>query len=404
MRILHLISQYPSKTGSGVYLSELYKNFKLLDYEQKVFCCMNSDDLIETNFEDFETLKFKDGNLNFPVVGMSDIMPYETSLFKDLTQEKLEIYINSFKEVIYKIYNDFKPDVIFSNHLYIMTSVVGQLNLPCKIFGFCHGTCLRQLYKNDLHRDFVIKGIKKLDGIFSLSKLQKEEIFDIFHFDINKIYVIGGGYDSEFYYKKEHKILNYNDELKIIYAGKFSRAKGVIYLLKAFDRLKDKYNLKLFLAGSGVGQEGQEIVEYANSLGDKVELYGYMKMNEISDLFRKCDIFAMPSFYEGLSLVTIEAMACGLNVVTNRLENLLNFVGKNVYETEYMEIVDLPELYDTDKIKEEDVENHISNWVLHLEKQILNTYNNNFISDEVCSRISEISWNSIVKSIINSIN
>lgn len=404
MKILHLISQYPSKTGSGVYLTQVYKNFKILGYEQKVFCCMNSDDLVETNFDDIEILKFKEGSIDFPVVGMSDIMPYESFLFRNLTGDKLNIYINELKDKISQIYESYKPDVIFSNHLYIMTSIVSQLDLPCKVFGFCHGTCLRQLYKNDLHKDFVVKGIKKLDGIFALSHLQKDEILDIFGFDSNKVYVIGGGYDSEFYYKKDYIKHKFNDKLRIIYAGKFSRAKGVIYLLKAFNVLKDNYNVDLVLAGSGVGEEAEEILNFANTLGERVELHGYMKMSEIGDLFRSCDIFAMSSLYEGLSLVTIEAMACGLNVVTNRLENLLNFVGEKVYNSSYMEIVDLPDLVDTDKLKEEDEEGHINNWVEYLEKQIINTYNNNYISDDVYERISEISWKSIIKSIINNIN
>lgn len=401
MKILHLSSQYPSKTGSGIYLSEVYKNLRRLGYTQKVLCSMNSDDIVDTIFDDVEILKFKSDKLKFPVVGMSDIMPYESFLFRDLKDNLLEEYISCFREKIIEVYNDFKPDIIFTNHLYIMSSIVGSLNLDCKVYGFCHGTCLRQLYKNDVHRDIVKEGIKNLDGIFSLSHLQKEEIVEVFSFDRDRIYVIGGGYDSEYYYRKEYHRLNREDELRIIYAGKFSKAKGVIYLLKAFERIKDKYNVKLVIAGSGTGVEVEEILSYAQNLGESVEVLGYMSMKDISDLFRTCHIFAMPSLYEGLSLVTIEAMACGLNVVVNKLDNLLNFVGKTVSETSYMEIVDLPELVDTDKIRHKDEEKHILNWERHLEKQILNTYNNEFISDKVYARISSLSWNSIVNNIVD---
>lgn len=403
MKILHLISQYPSKTGSGIYLSQLYKHFDLLGYEQFVLCSMNEKDIIDVDFKNYDIVKFNSDNLNFPVVGMSDVMPYESFLFKNLVGEKLDKYIDVFKEKIIQVYNSFKPDAIFTNHLYIMSSIVASLNLNCKVYGFCHGTCLRQLYKNEVHRDFVIDGVKKLNGIFCLSENQKEEIIETFSYSKDNIFVIGGGYDSEFYHKKKYKILNKNDELKIIYAGKFSKSKGVIYLLKAFDLLKDKYNIKLVLAGAGTGKEANEILNFLEKIKDRVELYGYMSTNEIANLFRSCDIFAMPSLYEGLSLVTIEAMACGLNVVTNRLENLLNFVGEKVYNSSSMEIVDLPELYDTDKIKTEDEEQHILNWKNHLELQIKNTYDNNYIDDYVYSRILEISWRSIVENILKTI-
>ena len=65
MKVLHLISQYPSKTGSGIYLTEVYKNLKKMNFIQKVVCCMNEDDIIETNFDDYEIIKFKTNDIPF---------------------------------------------------------------------------------------------------------------------------------------------------------------------------------------------------------------------------------------------------------------------------------------------------------------------------------------------------
>ena len=260
MKILHLISQYPSKTGSGIYLSEVYKNFKAMNFTQKVLCAMNEDDIVEVNFDDFEIVKFKSDELPFPVVGMSDVMPYESFLFSNLTGENLERYINVFTSKILNIVENFKPDIIFTNHLYIMTSIVGSLDLKCKVFAFCHGTDLRQLYKNDIHKKFICDNIPKLNGIFCLSGKQKEEIINVFNYNKDKTY------------SKDAKI-------RLIYAGKFSRAKGIIYLLKAFEMVKDKYNVELILAGSGTGEEYDEIINYSKKLADKVKLYGYMNMN-----------------------------------------------------------------------------------------------------------------------------
>ena len=157
MKILHLISQYPSKTGSGIYLTEVYKNFKSMNFTQKVLCAMNEDDIIKVNFDDYEIIKFKSKDLSFPVVGMSDVMPYESFLFSNLVNEKLEEYIKVFTNKITKIVNGFNPDIIFTNHLYIMSSIVASLNLSCKVFAFCHGTDLRQLYKNNIHKKLICK-------------------------------------------------------------------------------------------------------------------------------------------------------------------------------------------------------------------------------------------------------
>ena len=200
--------------------------------------------------------------------------------------------------------------------------------------------------------------------------------------------------------KKENKKYSENSKLKLIYAGKFSRAKGVIYLLKAFEKIKDKYNIELILAGSGTGEEYEEIISYSNKLSDYVKLYGYMTMKEISDLFRACDIFVMPSFYEGLSLVTIEAMACGLKVVMNELENFINFVGEDIVKSKNIEFVKMPILYDTDKIVETEVEDYIERLSKALENQINNLYKNNF-EDDFYENIAKFSWENICNNIKN---
>ena len=400
MKILHLISQYPSKTGSGIYLTEVYKNFKAMNYTQKVICAMNSDDIIEVNFDDVEIIKFKSNELPFPVVGMSDVMPYESFIFSNLTEDKLEKYIEVFRNKIIKTVKEFNPDIIFTNHLYIMTSIVASLNLNCKIFAFCHGTDLRQLYKNDVHKELICNNIPKLDGIFCLSEKQKGEIVEVFNFNKDKVYVIGGGYDLEFYYDDKEKIYDRNSKIKLIYAGKFSRAKGIIYLLKAFEKIKDKYNVELILAGNGTGEEYKEIIKFSEKLSDKVKLYGYMSKKEISDLFRSCDIFIMPSFYEGLSLVTIEAIACGLKVVMNELENFIDFVGDDIVKSRNIEFVKMPKLYDTDKIEKNDVEDYIERLSISLENQINNLYNNNFERDFTI-KITKFSWGNITNNIKN---
>lgn len=400
MKILHLISQYPSKTGSGIYLTEVYKNFKSMNFTQKVLCAMNEDDIIKVNFDDYEIIKFKSKDLSFPVVGMSDVMPYESFLFSNLVNEKLEEYIKVFTNKITKIVNEFNPDIIFTNHLYIMSSIVASLNSSCKVFAFCHGTDLRQLYKNNIHKKLICKNIPKVDGIFCLSEKQKEEIIEVFEYNKDKVYVIGGGYDLEFYYRGEDKIYNKNSKLKLIYAGKFSRAKGVIYLLKAFEKVKDKYNIELILAGSGTGEEYDEIISYSQKMSDKVKLYGYMDTQEIADLFRSCDIFVMPSFYEGLSLVTIEAMACDLKVVMNKLENFMDFVGDDIINSKNIEFVKMPKLFDSDKVVKEEVNDYIQRLSLALENQINNLYNNNFEKD-FSYKIIQFSWENICNNIKN---
>lgn len=398
MKILHLISQYPSKTGSGVYLSRVYKYFKKKGYDQRVLCGMNADDIVETEFDRIDIIKFKGRDISFPVVGMSDVMPYESSLVSQLYGERLEEYLTVMKLKISQIAEDFQPDVIFTNHLYLMSSVAANLDLPCKIYGFCHGTCLRQLHKNPLHRDYVHESIAKLDGIFCLSNKQREEIDIEFQYGREKTYVIGGGYDREFFFDESENQKFSKPVPRLIYAGKFSRAKGLIYVLHAFERLLKRYRLKLVLAGRGTGEEYEEIMDFIPHIKDNVEFYDYMPMKKLGELFRMCDIFIMPSFYEGLSLVSIEAMACGLRLVTTELENLIDFVGEEIMSQDYVEVVPMPELYNIDQIRPEAVNVHINNMERALEAQIIKVLEGR-TEGRVSDKVIKFGWDSIVDNI-----
>lgn len=78
-------------------------------------------------------------------------MPYNSFLFSELKGEKLDKYVELLKNKIKKVVNEFSPDIIFTNHLYIISSIVAQLELNCKVFAFCHGT----LFKATLQKFFA---------------------------------------------------------------------------------------------------------------------------------------------------------------------------------------------------------------------------------------------------------
>jgi hypothetical protein len=87
VRILHLLSQRPECTGSGIYLQNIidqaaaagHRNFLVagipLDSPPRLAC-------IDGEHCSFVT--FSGGDLPFPVPGMSDVMPYASSRFRDL--------------------------------------------------------------------------------------------------------------------------------------------------------------------------------------------------------------------------------------------------------------------------------------------------------------------------------
>ena len=119
MKILSVSAQKPDSTGSGVYLTELVKGFEKLGHEQAVLCGVTKEDKIELP----ESVKcypvyYKSEEMPFPVCGMSDEMPYESTRYCDMTEEMTEKYTETFLKKVSQIMEEFDADIILCHHLY----------------------------------------------------------------------------------------------------------------------------------------------------------------------------------------------------------------------------------------------------------------------------------------------
>ncbi|MGI8893140.1 MAG: glycosyltransferase, partial [Bacteroidia bacterium] len=66
----------------------------------------------------------------------------------------------------------------------------------------------------------------------------------------------------------------------------------------------------------------------SNSLGKNVILAGFIPENELSDHYKLGDLFVMPSQGEGFGIVYLEAMACGIPVLTGNKDGSKELVEK----------------------------------------------------------------------------
>jgi glycosyltransferase involved in cell wall biosynthesis len=114
-------------------------------------------------------------------------------------------------------------------------------------------------------------------------------------------------------------------------------------------------NFQLTLAGSGHGSDYDKIMALADACPFKTIFTGNLPQAELGQLMRKCRLFIIPSFYEGLSLVTMEALASGLWVVASEVPGIREWVGARLNESGIVEYVSLPSLRTADLPMEEDL-------------------------------------------------
>ncbi|EJE7236108.1 TPA: glycosyltransferase family 4 protein [Clostridium botulinum] len=401
-KILNILAQRPDKTGSGMYLQAIVKEADKNGYKQAVIAGISAKDKKVTfsskNPITFFPVIFETSNLPFPIVGMSDVMPYESTKYKDLSIDMLKKWELSFSSVIKKAIDEFNPDIIICHHLWILTSLVKELYPNKKIIAFCHGTDLRQFesFKNSTKSiskevlNYVIANCKNLEAVIVSHKDEKMKVIESYKIDENKVYIAGTGFNPDTFYINENKINS--NKIKIVYAGKLSYSKGVPFLINSINLIK-KYvnNIDLYLAGSGAGDETISIIKLCknNSCNFNINVLGSLSQKKLSDLFRECDILVLPSLYEGLPLVLIEAMACGLKIVCTELPGIKEWMGETINNSGIIEYIPMPKLKNIDTIVPEEISNFEHNLALFIEKQIKNDL---VINAKVKEAIESKSW------------
>lgn len=104
------------------------------------------------------------------------------------------------------------------------------------------------------------------------------------------------------------------DEYLIGHVGRFSYQKNHEYLLEIFSAIrKNRVKAKLLLVGEGDLKEA--VHEKAVQLEIEKDVIFYGTCNYVNELFQAMDIFVLPSRFEGLPIVGVEAQAAGLPVV-----------------------------------------------------------------------------------------
>ncbi|HCO19473.1 MAG TPA: glycosyl transferase family 1, partial [Tissierellales bacterium] len=225
MKLLHILFQYPGKTGSGIYVNNLIKEASKKGHTQGLLAASGPGlDYENDALEYLDIVRFEEGELDFPLPGMSDTMPYKSTRYRDMTILQVSIWKENFKAAIQRAVEEFQPDRILSHHLWLGSALKAELGLGDKTMAICHSTDLRQYMQNPGYRKYVREGCGKLSRILSLNRVQKEEISNLYGIPKDRITVIGGGFDTDIFNPAGR--IDRNRVPELIYAGKLSHAKG----------------------------------------------------------------------------------------------------------------------------------------------------------------------------------
>ncbi len=357
MKILSITAQKPHSTGSGTYLTELVRSFERMGHQQAVVCGIYpSDEVSFPKGVDCYPVFFVDENeqhgIHFPIVGMSDIMPYESTMYRDLSPEMVDEFEYEFIKAIDKAVGELDPDLIICHHLFLLTALVRKHYPDRTVCGISHGTDLRQMVNCGWLSELVRPYIAGLDMAFALHEEQAIRIKEIFGMDDAKVKVLGSGYNSGLFNTAGREEYEDDDPVRLCYAGKISRPKGVPEMLAALAELAEDPLVPAFRLAMAGGCQDEVLMSSLDRLPPYISYMGQIPQADLAAMLRESDVFILPSYFEGLPLVLIEAMASGCIPVSTDLPGVREWIDSNVIASN-VRYVEMPEMKSIDEPTDE---------------------------------------------------
>lgn len=168
------------------------------------------------------------------------------------------------------------------------------------------------------------KAYQKADAVITTSEVNKEILVNEYSINEKLIKVIPHGVDISHFNKTRQKA----DSKIILYVGILSKRKGVKYLIKAMDIVRKRtIDIKLIIVGDGAERKYLKSLVKRLNLQKFVEFTGFVNEEKLIDYYRDADIFVFPSLKEGFGQVLVEAMACGIPVISTNTSAIPEVVG-----------------------------------------------------------------------------
>ena len=162
--------------------------------------------------------------------------------------------------------------------------------------------------------------------IITVSEFSKKEILDVFKVPAKKIQVIYEAATTVPITDSDVSLVKQNFDISkpyLIFVGVMERKKNLLNLVKAFDILKDKFNLNVQLVLAGKADphypEIQEQVKEIKYRKDLI-LTGVVSEKEKYALYKGAEAFVSASLFEGFGLPGVEAMSLGIPLVVSNTE------------------------------------------------------------------------------------
>jgi L-malate glycosyltransferase len=294
---------YPTFGGSGVLATELGKG--LADKGHQVhFITYN----IPARLDRFhENIFYHEVLVNsYPLF---DYLPYETIL----ASKVVDIVKAHHLDVIHAHYA-----IPHASAALMAKNILKDEGIDVKIVTTLHGTDITLVGKHPTYKPVVEYSINHSDAITAVSESLKDDTLQQFVIKKN-IHVVPNFIDLSRFRKKilDHfmKTIAPNGEKILVHTSNFRKVKRVDDVIKVFSMVREQIPTKLLLIGDGPERDHMEQLCRQLDICDDVVFLG--KQDNLEEILPVCDLFLLTSETESFGLAALEAMACGVPVISS---------------------------------------------------------------------------------------
>ncbi len=303
---------YPTYGGSGVVATELGKalaqrghNIHFITYNRPIRLELFSEHIF------YHEVRTKD----YPLF---DFVPYESALASMMVDVARYNNLDLF-HVHYAVPH--------ASVAYLAKQILKDYDLQVPVVTTLHGTDITLVGKNQSYEPVVSFSIDQSDGVTAVSNYLKEATYENFPVKTD-IEVIYNFVDTDRFYRhdKEHfrRMIAHKGEKLIIHTSNFRKVKRVGDVVKTFAKIREVIPSRLLMVGDGPERHTAE--EMCREAGFCEDISFLGSQNSVEEIYSIGDLFLLPSESESFGLAALEAMACGVPVVSSNAGGLPELV------------------------------------------------------------------------------
>ena len=232
---------------------------------------------------------------------------------------KINKYTKSNKKIrIYHIHSASRGSFIRKSMICLLGKLLGK-----KVILHMHGGSFKEFYeKSFILKIFINFILKKCDLVICLSK--EWELYFSEKINLKNIITIGNPVEkiNIIRIKRDN-----NKLIKILFLGKICDEKGIFELIEylKFSSYFINGNIKLSIAGIGEDVRLEKIIS-EDIFKNKIEYLGWIDGEKKYKALANCDIFILPSHFEGLPISILEAMSFGKTIISTNVGGISSIV------------------------------------------------------------------------------